>query len=100
MESDKFPKAIFKGNIADLSRINFASDGSYKVKVTGDLTIHGVTNKITTDGDILVRGGVVSAQSTFNVTLSDYRVSIPAVVKNNIARTIAISVACTYNQKL
>ena len=42
MESDKFPKATFKGKV-----LNFDSKtGSYEVE--GDLTIHGVTNKIKT----------------------------------------------------
>lgn len=100
MESDKFPRAIFKGLVADISAVNFNADGSYPVTVTGDLTIHGVTNKISTKADILVKNGVISAKSAFNINLADYRISIPAIVKNNIAKTIAITVSCLYNQKM
>src|SRR6476661_3108538 len=43
MESEKFPKASFKGTVADISKVNFSKDGVYNVNVSGDLTIHGVT---------------------------------------------------------
>ena len=100
MESDKFPKATFKGLMTDISGVNFTSDGTYPVTVSGDLTIHGVTNKVISKGDILVKNGIPAARSTFNINLADYKITIPAVVKNNIAKTIAITVSCLYNQKM
>ncbi len=100
MESDKFPKALFKGRIDDISTINFSSDGTYPVTVSGDLTIHGVTNPLSAKGEIMVRNGVISARSGFSVTLADYRIRIPALVKNNIAKTITVTVSCLYNQKM
>ena len=100
LESDKFPKAIFKGVITDISGVNFIGDGTYPVTVSGDLTIHGVTNKVVSKGDILVKNGIPTAQSSFNINLADYKITIPAVVKNNIAKTISITVSCLYNQKM
>ena len=100
MESDKFPKAIFKGMITDVSRVNFSTDGTYPVTVSGDLTIHGVTNKVVSPGAIEVKNGTPTAQSTFNITLADYKITIPAVVRNNIAKIIAITISCVYNQKM
>jgi polyisoprenoid-binding protein YceI len=100
LESDKFPKAIFKGIIADISRVNFGTDGTYPVSVTGELTIHGITNKLSSKGDIMVKNGVATAQSTFNINLADYKITIPSLVRNNIAKTIAITVSCFYNQKM
>jgi polyisoprenoid-binding protein YceI len=100
LERDKFPKAIFKGIIADISRVNFGTDGTYPVSVTGELTIHGITNKLSSKGDIMVKNGVATALSTFNINLADYKITIPALVRNNIAKTIAITVSCFYNQKM
>ncbi len=100
MESDQFPKTIFKGRIDDITSVNFAADGTYPVRVSGDLTMHGVTNKISSSGEILVKNGVISTQSIFNINLADYKIRIPALVKNNIAKTIAITVSCLYNQKM
>mgnify|MGYP003522405369 FL=1 len=100
MESDKFPKASFIGNITDVSQINYSKDGNYSVAVTGDLTIHGITKKVTAPGTVTVKAGVVSATSKFNIRLSDYNISIPGLVKDKIAETIEISVSCGYDQKM
>ena len=100
LESDKYPKAIFKGKINDLSKLNFTTDGSYTVEVTGDLTMHGVTNRITTTGKILIKSGIATAMADFKLKLADYKIKIPAIVKDNIAEIIDIKVSCVYDQKL
>lgn len=100
MESDKFPKSTFKGLITDVSKISFTKDGSYNVAVSGDLTIHGVTKKVTTPGTITVKSGNITASSKFNIRLADYNISIPGLVKDKIAETIEITVSCSYDQKM
>jgi len=100
MESDKYPKAIFKGAVADISKVNFTKDGSYPVAVSGDLTIHGVTNKVSVPGTITVKGGVASAAASFAVRPADYKISIPKLVKDNIAESINITVNCNFTQRL
>jgi hypothetical protein len=100
MESSKFPKSSFKGGITDLSKIDFKKDGSYSVTVTGDLTIHGVTKKVSVPGTIAVKAGVPTANAKFPLRLADYNISIPKLVKDNIAEVIEITVACTYDQKM
>jgi len=99
MESKKYPKASFKGKITDLSKVNFKVDGTYPVTVSGDLTIHGVTNKVTSTGTIAVKGGVISASSKFPVKLSDYKIEIPKIVKDNIAKVVDVTVSCLYDKK-
>ena len=54
IESAKYPRSTFKGNITNLSEINFGKDGTYPVKVKGDLMIHGVEKSIATAGTITV----------------------------------------------
>jgi len=100
MESAKYPKAIFKGKINDLSTINFTTDGNYNVQVSGDLTIHGVTNKVTVPGTITVKAGIITATSKFQVKLADHKISIPKIVKDNIAELVDVTVSCVYNQKI
>ena len=96
MESSKFPKALFKGTIQNLDAVNFDQDGEYEVDVTGDLTIHGVTQAVETKGTILIESGAITAQSAFTVEVSDYDIKIPAVVKDNIAKEVAIAVNFNY----
>jgi len=94
MESDKFPKADFKGTVANISSVNFAKDGVYKVKVSGKLTMHGVTKDITTDGTVTVKGGVPTVNSKFNVAPADYGIKIPSMAASKIASKIEVTVDC------
>lgn len=96
MESEKFPKATFKGKITNLDKIDFTKDGTYPATVTGKMTIHGVTKEVTTNGNITVKGGKISASSVFNVAPADYDITIPAVVKDNIAKDIKVTVDSAY----
>ena len=99
MESAKYPKAGFKGTITDLSKVNFTTDGSYNITVTGDLSIHNVTNKITLPAVIIVKSGKISASTSFKVKLDDYKISVPKVVESNISKTIEIKVDCNYEAR-
>ena len=92
MESDKFPKGIFKGKIVNMSGVNCTQDGVYNVNVTGDLTLHGVTKPINVPGKIIVKNGIVNASSTFDVTIADYGITVPKVVRENIAKTVKVTV--------
>lgn len=94
VESDKYPKSEFKGTITNNSEINYAKDGTYTAKVSGKLTIHGVTQDVTTTGTVKINGGKIDANSTFNVLISDYKISIPSIVKDKISNSIKIVVDC------
>jgi polyisoprenoid-binding protein YceI len=95
VESHKFPKAEFKGQIINSSEIDFAKDGSYPAKVKGKLTIHGETKDVETLGTIEVKNGKMDANADFNIALEDYKIEIPKIVKDNISKTVKISVDCS-----
>jgi len=96
MESEKFPKATFKGKITNLSSVNFSKDGSYDVTVDGDLTIRDATNKINTKGTIEVVSGGINAISKFNISPEDYKINIPGVVRDKIAKNLEVTVAIKF----
>jgi len=95
MESSKFPKADFKGFIKNISTINFSKDGNYNVTAEGDLTIHGVTKKVTVQGVLTVAGGKVSITASFKVNLKEYGVGDFHVGKE-IANEADIALNCKY----
>ena len=95
VESHKFPKAEFKGQIANSSEINYSKDGTYAAKVKGKLTIHGETKEVETTGTVIVRGGKIETDAGFNIDLADYKIEIPKIVKDNISKTVKIEVDCT-----
>ena len=96
LESDKFPKSVFIGRINDVSKVDFDKDAEYAVTVTGQLTIHGVTRTVTTPAILTVKNRVTIANATFNISLTDYKISIPSLVKDKISETVKISVTLEY----
>jgi len=91
-ESEKFPKSTFKGKITNLADVDFSKTGIYKVTVEGELSMHGVTQKITTPGEIEITKDGVKGHSQFVVKPEDYKIEIPSVVRENIAKEITVTV--------
>ncbi len=96
MESDQYPYAEFKGQI--VNDINLALDGTYQVTVTGDLTIHNVTQKYTVEGELKITNGNVKAHAVFPIKLVDHEVKIPRIVIKNIAEVVQVTVSADYRQ--
>ena len=95
MESDKFPKGEFKGQVLNASSINFKKSGNYPVQVKGLFTLHGVTKSIETSGVIKVDGNALKASSTFSIQVADYNIIIPRLVRDKVAKTVKIVVDAT-----
>ena len=94
MESHKFPKAEFRGQVVNNQEISYTKDGTYPVKVKGTLTMHGETKEVETTGNVVVKSGKLQAGAEFIILLSDYKIEIPKVVKDNISNTVKITVDC------
>ncbi len=92
VESDKFPKAEFKGQIVNNAAVNYKKPGTYNVQVKGTLTIHGVSKEVQTNGTLKVDNDNVKANSVFNIALADYGIKISKLVSDKIAKTIRITV--------
>jgi polyisoprenoid-binding protein YceI len=96
MESDKFPKSVFKGKITNMASIDFSKPGTYEATVEGDLTIRDATNKVTTKGTIEVTSGGINANAKFNIVPEDYKINIPGVVREKINKNLEVTVAMKY----
>jgi len=94
MESDKYPKATFKGKIQE--HIDLSKDGNYPVTVTGELEVHGVKQTRTIPGKITVSNGAVKMTSEFMVKCADHQIKIPQLVFHNIAESIRVQVSAVY----
>lgn len=94
VESSKFPKAEFKGQIDNNGSVDYSKDGTYNVKVKGKLTIHGETKDTETDGKLIVKSGKIQAVAEFSILLSDYKISIPTLVADKVSKNAKVSVDC------
>ncbi|MFT3933429.1 MAG: YceI family protein [Chitinophagaceae bacterium] len=99
MESDKMPKASFKGKITNASSIVPGKDGSYAVTATGDITVHGITKTITVSGTIVIKNAVPQLLAKFVIMPKDYGIKIPSLVADKIADRMNVSVDCQYEKK-
>ncbi len=98
VESTKFPKASFKGTIADWNKVDLSKDGKTTVNISGQLTIHGETKEVKANAIISVTGGSIGSSAEFSIILDDYKISIPALVKDKIAKNVLISVNANYEK--
>jgi len=92
VESDKFPNATFQGKVTNIDAIDFSKKGSYEASISGDLTIHGVTNKVTSTGTFEVLPEMIHGKSKFNILIADYDISIPGAVAGKIAEENEINI--------
>lgn len=95
VESDKYPKAEFNGELTNNSDINYTVNGTYTVKTKGKLTIHGQTKEIETTGIITVKDGKLLMNAVFNVLVADYKITIPRLYRDNISKSIKVTVDCS-----
>ncbi len=91
IESTKFPRADFKGTIVNLKDVNFTKDGSYKVTVTGDLTLHGITKNITVNGTVDIKDGKPSAMGKFDIIMKDFNIDAAKVTQK-----VSAEINCQY----
>ena len=96
MYSEKYPNALFKGKIVNKDSVDFSRPGKYSAVVDGELTMHGVTNKVKTTVAFVVNPGQFSGTSVFNVKLEDYKIKVPKIVFNKVAEVVEVRVTCTY----
>ncbi len=93
MDSHKYPKAIFKGHISDHDKISLTSSYNGKHMAKGDLTIRGVTRPVEVEVAFIVSNGKLSASTDFNITVADFDIKIPSVVRENVAKEVDIKVS-------
>ncbi|KAF2515826.1 YceI family protein [Flavobacterium salilacus subsp. salilacus] len=90
VESDKYPKATFKGKIENLD-VKKLSATPNKFTIKGELTLHGKTKQITDIAMISKSGNMVTITGAFNVKPADFDIEVPKVVRNKVAETVAVT---------
>ena len=95
MESTQFPKADFKGYIKNIKEVNFTKDGTYPITIEGSLTIHGTSQKVSTNGTLQVTEGKPTITGEFSIKIKDYGIK-GLYIGEKIANEAKIKVNCKY----
>ena len=88
IESDRYPKAKFTGEIIDFKLENSEIPKKYTVK--GTLTLHGISKPLEIITDISQSTGKIELKASFKVKAADFDIKIPSIVAKKIAETIDI----------
>lgn len=94
VESNKFPRGFFNGQITNIKSVNFAKDGKYPVIVKGNMQVHGVNKAIQTNGLIEIIKGQPKATAKFTVTLKDF--GIGGLLIKMVADKVDVEVVASY----
>lgn len=90
VESDKYPKATFTGKIEGFDITKLSADGKV-FTITGDLTLHGKTKKITDSAKISKSGDKIVIVGAFAVKPEDFDIEIPKLVSSKVADKVEIA---------
>ena len=90
-ESDKFPKAIFKGKITNF-HVDKLNETSTTFKIYGTLSFHGKT-VLTEDIVLSISkvGEVINITGNFIAAPSSFDIDIPKVVKSKVSNAMEVS---------
>lgn len=96
LESEKYPKASFKGKIVNFESIDFSKTGTVTAKADGELEIHGVSRTITSEVTFEILENAIKANTVFKVALEDHKIKIPKLVIKNIAEVVDVDVSFNF----
>jgi polyisoprenoid-binding protein YceI len=87
MDSDKFPKATFRGKLEGFSIDTLKKE----YPLLGTLTIRGIKKEIETTARLMISEGTIYITSNFTVKPQDFDIKIPSIVRKKIAESININ---------
>lgn len=96
-ETDKYPKATFKGKIEGFDLAKITAEGK-SFPITGDLALHGKTKKITDTATITKTGNTIIITGNFTVKTQDFAIEVPKLVSKKVAEQVKISYNLTLSK--
>lgn len=88
-ETDKFPKATFKGKIVNFDKTKLSATPQ-KYTVQGTLNFHGVDKAYASNATIYAKDGKVFMTGSFVVKSADHKVTIPKMVSKKVAESVNV----------
>ncbi|MBM3446649.1 MAG: YceI family protein [Bacteroidetes bacterium] len=92
LQSHQFPFANFKGQVADWDASMMQKSGIQKIKFIGKLEIHGISKDVVEPGTMELSGGQIRMATDLMITVADYGIKIPTLVRDKIAKEAAVHV--------
>lgn len=90
MDSDKYPRATFKGKIIDFDINEINSEKNYTLE--GILSIRNIKKKIKTTTKVLKKEAKIYLKATFEIKPEEFDIEIPKIVRKKIAKSVTIKI--------
>lgn len=88
IESDSYPKATFKGAIRDWNSLDA---NTKEVVIDGVVRIRKIDKAVQVKASIQKQADGLLLQGQFRLKVADFDIKIPAIVINNIAKTVRVN---------
>ena len=86
LESEKYPRAVFKGKFSNYSIDKIGQ----KLTIRGSLTIHGVEKEYSLSGSSMKSGDQIEFTTEFPIAVKDHKIKIPKLMWQNIAEEVSV----------
>ena len=89
MQSDKYPKATFRGKIADFDAKALTATAK-EYTINGKLELHGKSKDISVPAKIRRTDAGIEIISNFTVNSDDFDIEIPSVVASKVSKKVKV----------
>lgn len=96
MNSAQFPKFTYTGTIEKINKINLSKNGTYPVKVNGNLVVKGISKETKVEGTITVADGKMKVNANFPLKLKDYNITGQPIEAGKVAEEPKVTVSAEF----
>jgi polyisoprenoid-binding protein YceI len=96
MKSDEFPKFSYTGTIEKINKLNLTKNGTYPVKVNGNLVVKGISKECKVDGTITVENGKLKVAANFDLKLKDFNITGQPIEAGKVAEEPKVTVTAEF----
>lgn len=93
LETKKFPNSQFTGKI--IEDVTFTQNRDYTIRAKGGMEIHGITKEQIFKCNLNVKNGNYTISSEFTISLKDYGINIPQLVRDKISDKLKVKLKIT-----
>ncbi|MEY4433363.1 MAG: hypothetical protein RLZZ44_1497, partial [Bacteroidota bacterium] len=87
MESDRYPRASFKGVIPNVAISKITSEGS-SVSINGKIKIRGISQPLILKGTLKKLGNTIQLEADFELYTDDFKIAIPNMILPKVSKKV------------
>lgn len=94
LESDKYPRATFKGVVPNFDLDKISPEGTF-LKINGTIKIHGVSKPITVSGIFKKTKNQLQVTADFILNTDDFEIKILSMILPKISKKVQTHLECS-----